>query len=39
MVQFPQLDLSLFFQGLGVVILGLASVWAARKVIKLINRS
>ncbi len=39
MPQFPQLDLGLFFQGLGIVLLGLASVWAARKVIKLINRS
>ena len=38
-MQFPQLDLNLYFQGVGVVLTALASVWAVRKVIKLINRS
>jgi hypothetical protein len=38
-MQFPSLDLALYFQGVGVVLTALASVWAVRKVIKLINRS
>ena len=39
MPQLPQIDLSLYFQGVGIVLTALASVWAVRKVIKLINRS
>ncbi len=38
-MQFPELDLSLYFQGAAVVIGALASIWAIRKVVKLINRS
>jgi len=37
--QFPELNLTLYFQGVGIILTALASVWAVRKVIKLINRS
>jgi len=39
MPEFPELNLTLYFQGVGIVLTALASVWAVRKVIKLINRS
>jgi hypothetical protein len=39
MPQFPELNLSLYLQGVGIVLTALATVWAVRKVIKLINRS
>jgi len=39
MPNFPSLDMSLYLQGVGIVLAGLATVWAVRKVIRLINRS
>jgi len=39
MPEFPSLNLTLYFQGVGAVLAALASIWAVRKVIKLINRS
>jgi len=39
MPEFPELNLALYLQGVGVILAGLATVWAVRKVIKLINRS
>jgi len=39
MPEFPNLNLSLYFQGVGFILTALAAVWAVRKVIKLVNRS
>jgi len=36
---FPELDLTLFYSGASVIFVALASIWAVRKVIKLLNRS
>jgi hypothetical protein len=38
-MQFPQIDLSTFYQGAAIVFTGLVGIWAVRKVIKLLNKS
>jgi len=39
MQQFPTPDLTLYFQGVAVIVTALLSVWAVRKIIKLVNKS
>jgi len=38
-MQFPSIDLSTFYSGASVIFTALISIWAVRKVIKLLNRS
>ncbi len=35
----PSIDLALFYQGVGVILVALVALWGVRKVIKLMNRS
>jgi hypothetical protein len=38
-MQFPSIDLATYYSAAGVIFTALVSVWAVRKVVKLLNKS